>query len=699
MQKLNKYDVLKQYFGYDTFRAGQDEIIDQILNKRDVVAIMPTGAGKSICYQIPALIFAGVTIVISPLISLMKDQVELLVQSGISATYVNSSLSASQYSQIIKKIKYNEYKIIYVAPERLENESFLEVSNNLEISMIAIDEAHCISQWGQDFRPSYLDVIKYAKNLKTRPIIAAFTATATVKVKDDIIDILELNDPYTLVTGFDRKNLKFSVKESKNKLEEIKGYIKDNKEKCGIVYCGTRKNVEYVYSELELEGINVARYHAGMTQIERNENQCKFINDEVRVMVATNAFGMGIDKSNVYYVIHYNMPMNLESYYQEAGRAGRDGSSAECILYYSKQDVITNKYLIEKSRENDELEEKVKEEVIARNIELLKYMTFYCTTKECLRKYMLRYFGERTQNYCGNCSNCNSEFEIVDITQDAQKIFCCIKRTDEKYGINFIAELLKGSKNKKILDYGYDKNSTYGLLKDKTILEIKDIINHLLVKEYLKIEGIEYPILKLSKNVNDVLFNNQKVEMKRLKTIKESSVKIEKTISYNENIRNELFDILIEVRKQIANSQCVPPYVIFSDASLKDMTYKLPKNKSEFKKIIGVSDNKLKQYGDDFIDEIKKFTKTNEIKRNDSDNVVDKELYSNLVKLRLDISIKNKMPAYFIFDNKTLLEIANKKPTTKEEMITIKGIKEQKYSKYGEIFIEEIKHYIENRKK
>ncbi len=418
--------VLKQYFGYDKFREGQEKIIHSILEGKDALGIMPTGAGKSICYQVPALMLEGITLVISPLISLMKDQVSALNQAGIHAAFINSSLSFRQTLLALRYAKEGRYKIIYVAPERLETEEFLDFALQSPISMLTVDEAHCISQWGQDFRPSYLKIMDFVVKLPKRPIISAFTATATKEVREDIICILNLENPEILLTGFDRKNLYFSVQTPKNKYQTILEYIKINPNKSGIVYCSTRKNVEDVTERLQKDGISVTKYHAGLSDEERQHNQDEFIYDQKQVMVATNAFGMGIDKSNVRYVLHYNMPKNMESYYQEAGRAGRDGTPAECILFYSGQDVITNQYFIEMEKENEEMDEEAKKLVRERDKERLKRMTFYCFTNDCLREYMLRYFGEYGSNYCGNCSNCMTQFEEVDVTEISRDIIGCV---------------------------------------------------------------------------------------------------------------------------------------------------------------------------------------------------------------------------------------------------------------------------------
>ncbi|WP_027400203.1 DNA helicase RecQ [Anaerovorax odorimutans] len=601
---MNKYEILKKYFGYTQFRKGQEDLIEQILLGKDVLGIMPTGAGKSLCFQIPALMLEGITLVISPLISLMKDQVNSLTQAGVSVAYLNSTLTANQFNQVLKNSINEKYKIIYVAPERLNTEGFLHFAKNANISMIAVDEAHCVSQWGQDFRPSYLKIMEFVHKLKERPIISAFTATATAAVKEDIIKILKLKEPFSVTTGFDRKNLYFEVRKPKNKMQELHKLLGNYKNKCGIIYCATRKNVEQVCTELQNEGYLASRYHAGLSEEERKNNQEDFIYDRCLIMVATNAFGMGIDKSNVSFVIHYNMPKNIESYYQEAGRAGRDGEDASCILLYSGQDVVTNQFFIENSNENEEMDEETALLVKEKDRERLKAMTFYCHTTECLREYILNYFGEKSSGFCDNCSNCHSNFETMDITVEAQKILSCVYRVKENYGIKMIVDILRGSKNERLMRFGLNKLSTYSIMADTSEKIIRKIIDYLILEEYLRSTLDEYPVLKLTPLSPDILKGRKNLSMK---LIKEIPLKEHKDIKIH-NVNSELFEGLKAIRNYIAKKQRVPSYIIFTDATLKDMCKKLPKNEEELLEVNGVGQVKLKKYGGQFLNEILKFT-------------------------------------------------------------------------------------------
>lgn len=598
----DKLSVLKDYFGHDSFRDGQEQIVDALLDGRDALCIMPTGAGKSMCYQIPALLFDGVTIVVSPLISLMKDQVGSLVQSGVHAAYINSSLSYPQFLRVLSNVEHGKYKIIYVAPERLLTDGFLDTCKKIKISMVAVDEAHCVSQWGQDFRPSYLKIISFVESLANRPIVGAFTATATNDVKEDIKKILRLENPFEITTGFDRPNLFFGVIKSSSKDEKLIDLIRERGDRSGIVYCATRKNVESVCELLCDNGFSAARYHAGLDEYERRKNQEDFVFDRKNIMVATNAFGMGIDKSNVTYVIHYNMPKNIESYYQEAGRAGRDGSEADCILLYSPKDVRLNRFMIENSEGNDELTIEENEQIRERDFERLKYMTFYSTTNDCLRGFILRYFGGEKKAYCGKCSNCLSVHKLVDVTIDAQKIMSCIARTGQRYGKTVICDVLKGSKSEKILKAELNNQSTYGIMKEVTARHIFGTIDFLAEKEYISSDN-ETEVLKLLPKSRDVLFGRERLVMKKV----ENSEKVVKTHRPEVPVNSDLLDALKALRKGIASKKSVPAYVIFTDATLIDMCKKCPETPDEMLEVSGVGRTKLEKFGKQFLEEITKF--------------------------------------------------------------------------------------------
>lgn len=598
----DKFSVLKDYFGHDSFRDGQEQIVDALLDGRDALCIMPTGAGKSMCYQIPALLFDGVTIVVSPLISLMKDQVGSLVQSGVPAAYINSSLSYPQFLRVLSNVEHGKYKIIYVAPERLLTDGFLDTCKKIKISMVAVDEAHCVSQWGQDFRPSYLKIISFVESLANHPIVGAFTATATNDVKEDIKKILRLENPFEITTGFDRPNLFFGVIKSSSKDEKLIDLIRERGDRSGIVYCATRKNVESVCELLCDNGFSAARYHAGLDEYERRKNQEDFVFDRKNIMVATNAFGMGIDKSNVTYVIHYNMPKNIESYYQEAGRAGRDGGEADCILLYSPKDVRLNRFMIENSEGNDELTIEENEQIRERDFERLKYMTFYSTTNDCLRGFILRYFGGDKKAYCGKCSNCLSVHKLVDVTIDAQKIMSCIARTGQRYGKPMICDVLKGSKSEKILKAELNNQSTYGIMKEVTTRHIFGTIDFLAEKEYISSDN-ETEVLKLLPKSRDVLFGRERLVMKKV----ENSEKVVKTHRPEVPVNSDLLDALKALRKGIASKKSVPAYVIFTDATLIDMCKKCPETPDEMLEVSGVGRTKLEKFGKQFLEEIAKF--------------------------------------------------------------------------------------------
>lgn len=604
--------ILKKYFGYDDFREGQEGLIESILKGQDTFGIMPTGAGKSICYQVPALAMEGITLAISPLISLMKDQVQALNQAGIHAAYINSSLTAGQNRTALQRAKTGQYKIIYVAPERLDTIEFLDFAINTRIDMVTIDEAHCISRWGQDFRPSYLKIVDFINKLPKRPVISAFTATATKDVMEDIICVLGLKNPNLLITGFDRKNLYFEVQMPKNKDTVILDYIEKHPKDSGIIYCSTRKSVEEVCNLLLQNGTLATRYHAGLIDEERSQNQDDFIYDQKPVMVATNAFGMGIDKSNVRFVIHYNMPKDMESYYQEAGRAGRDGETAECILLYAPKDVAVNQYMIENGNDNDQLTHEELELIRERDRERLKKMTYYCFIKGCLREYILRYFGEKPINFCQNCNNCLTQYEEIDVTEISKDIIGCVMDCRGRYGVNVIIATLCGKKLAKLNAYGLHKIQYYGKLADTGEERLKQIISQLLVEGMLYQTNDKFALLKLGESAREVYEGLSSVVMKLMK--EEITVKKEgkdKKVKRSELLTSkglDLFEELRMARAKLAREEHMPPYIIFSDKTLTDMCVKLPFTKEEMLAVSGVGENKYEKYGQAFIEAILKYT-------------------------------------------------------------------------------------------
>jgi ATP-dependent DNA helicase RecQ len=604
---MDKYQLLSHFFGYSQFRAGQEVLIDGVLSGRDVFGIMPTGGGKSVCYQIPALLLPGITLVISPLISLMRDQVMALKTAGVPAAYINSTLNSAQMQAVYRNLLAGQYKIVYVAPERLDYGGFGSLAEKLPISFVAVDEAHCISQWGQDFRPSYLRIVNFIHGLPCRPVVGAFTATATKQVREDIERILELREPVRTVTGFDRPNLFLEVLRPERKDNELLGLLATRKRKSGIIYCSTRKKVESVCELLQDHGYSATRYHAGLEEEERTANQEDFLFDRKTVMVATNAFGMGIDKSNVSFVIHYNMPKSIEAYYQEAGRAGRDGADADCILLFGKQDVQTAMYFIEQAGENEEMDEAQRELIRQHDLARLDAMVGYCKTKLCLRAYILEYFGQKHPEICGNCGNCRGDFEALDITREAQMILSCVKRIRGKLGysvgISTVGRVLRGSRDKKILEQGLDSLSTYGLMKDRTRTEVHEMMDHLEAEGYLLTEP-EYQILQLTPSAGQVLYQGKTVQMLVRKEEKQQE-KINSSKLTGSDA--ELYDVLRELRADLAREAGVPPFVIFSNATLADMAEKKPLTTSQFKKVSGVGEIKAAWYGSPFLKRIRKF--------------------------------------------------------------------------------------------
>ena len=603
-------EALKAVFGYDSFRPGQEAVINAILEGRDILAVMPTGAGKSLCYQVPAMLLSGITLVISPLISLMQDQVKALNEAGVNAAFINSSLSEKELNDTFKNAYKGHYKIIYVAPERLMSEGFISFAKSVEISMVTVDEAHCISQWGQDFRPSYMDIAEFINILDKRPIISAFTATATQNVREDIICSLGLNDPYFLVTGFDRENLFFQVDKPQNKERFILDFIERHRGESGIIYCATRKNVDSLYTLLRKQHISVGKYHAGMSNEERKQMQNDFVFDYTSIVIATNAFGMGIDKSNVRFVIHYNMPSSMENYYQEAGRAGRDGLNSECILLFSPQDIIINRFLLE-HKDFSDVDPIDAMTIRERDIKRLQIMEGYCYTTECLRNYILKYFGEDPKKPCDDCGNCLRQFETLDMTEEAKKIINCIYESRGRYGKNIIMDTVLGAKTARLTEIGATEYKSYGVLESSNKNLLRRLIEELLLEGYIATG--EYQVLKLG-DISRLKNTETKVLVKitdedKMAKRKEKPKKNKKGMDSLTSAGFKLFDKLKELRLEIARAEKIPPYIVFNDKTLIDMCAKMPATKSDMLNVSGVGENKYGKYGERFIAVIKEYVK------------------------------------------------------------------------------------------
>ncbi|WP_273398016.1 DNA helicase RecQ [Thermophilibacter mediterraneus] len=616
-------DILQHTFGYPSFRPHQAEIVDAALGGRDVLAVMPTSAGKSICYQVPALALAertgGLTLVISPLISLMADQVGALRQMGVAASCLNSTLSGGERADVLRDVATGALALLYVAPERLDDPSFVECVSERGVALLAVDEAHCISQWGNDFRPSYQRIIDFMGALPARPPVMALTATATRAVRKDISSALALRDPLVVVASFDRPNLSFFVSRPRGAAEKdrmLVSFARQHLERSGIVYCSSRRAVEEVCELLCDEGLSATRYHAGLSAEERERNQEDFLYDRRRVMVATNAFGMGIDKSNVSYVVHYNLPLSLENYYQEAGRAGRDGTKADCLLLYSPGDVHTAEFLLSRTEPREDLTPEQRETLAERDAERLRQMVFYATTTECLRAHILRYFGEEAPAYCGSCGNCLTDFEEVDATTDALKIVSCVARIAQRgrsAGASMVTDVLRGSRGEKVLRRGFDTLSTYGIMADASASHVRSVLDELVFRGVLARTGGDYPTISLTSESGAFLRRDapwgepfvikvaKGAPRAKCAVAPPTKTRAATDVSELDEAGQALYAELSELRSELAREQGVPSYFIFNNATLVDMCAKRPRTVDELLGVSGVGAKKAERYGELFL--------------------------------------------------------------------------------------------------
>lgn len=598
--------ALRTYFGYDSFRQGQEELIGAILDGRDALGIMPTGAGKSVCYQIPAVLLPGLTIVVSPLISLMKDQVDALNESGIPAALLNSTLTAAEMNRRYKEIESGRYRVVYIAPERLESDRFAEWLGHVQVSLVAVDEAHCISQWGHDFRPSYLSIARLMDKLEPRPVVAAFTATATPEVREDIAERLRLHNPAKVTTGYARANLSFRVVRGADKRRELLRCIRKHGGEAGIVYASTRREVEECHAFLEKQGISAGKYHAGLEEQTRADAQDAFLRDDIQVMVATNAFGMGIDKSNVRYVVHYNLPKNVEAYYQEAGRAGRDGDPGECVLFYSPQDTATQKFLIEQGEGDEERKKNAHRQ--------LNDMVRYAFSEECLQQAIVSYFGDVCEP-CGKCGNCLDDGERLDVTEAAKVVFACVAGMRQRFGVSLTAKVLKGSGEAKIRQFGFDRLPAYGRMSSRSEKDITGLIQALAAQGYVRVTDSAYPVVTLTSRVRQVLDGEERV----YRRVERADADQERHAPRNQGGRGRspqadddlgaegeaLFEKLKTLRKRLADRERVPPFVIFHDATLREMCRARPTSAQEMRTVKGIGEAKFAKYGKAFLEVVR----------------------------------------------------------------------------------------------